>query len=85
MNGDPIFIQGLKDVVTELARWMMFIVPLAVIVTFLIGGLMLAKAEDGMESKQIKEKMVKAIIGIAIAGSAVWIGEFLGPIFFPDA
>jgi hypothetical protein len=82
---DAPFLDGLQDVVDELARWMMYIVPLAVAVTFLIGGLMLAKAEDGMESKQIKEKMVKAIIGIGIAGSAVAIGKWLGPIFFPGA
>jgi hypothetical protein len=71
----PKFITGLETVLTTIAGWMLILVPLAVVITFTLGGLMLAKAEDGMEAKQIKEKMFKAIIGIALAGSAVWIGS----------
>jgi hypothetical protein len=71
----PQFITGLVKVLSTISGWMLVIVPLAVVVTFAIGGFMLAKAEDGMEAKQIKEKMVKAIIGIGLAGSAMWIGN----------
>jgi hypothetical protein len=77
----PPFITTLHDVLQEIAGWMLIIVPALVILTFAVGGLMLAKAEDGMEAKQIKEKMFKAVIGIAIAGGAVWIGDWLAGYF----
>jgi hypothetical protein len=84
----PPFITTLHDVLKDISGWMLIIVPALVIVTFAVGGLMLAKAEDGMEAKQIKEKMFKAVVGIAIAGGAIWIGDWLAEYFIkppPDA
>jgi quinol-cytochrome oxidoreductase complex cytochrome b subunit len=79
----PPFITTLQDVLREISGWMLIVVPALVILTFAVGGLMLAKAEDGMEAKQIKEKMFKAVIGIAVAGGAVWIGDWLAGFFIP--
>jgi uncharacterized membrane protein len=81
MTATPEFIKNLGKVLTDVSNWMLVVAPLLVMITFAVGGLMLAKAEDGMEAKQIKDRMFKAVIGIAICSGAIWIGDWLKGIF----
>lgn len=77
----PPFITALKGLLTTVASWMLYLVPGVVIVTLIIGGIMLSKAEDGMETKQIKERMVRVILGAAIAGGGTWLGNYIWGLF----
>lgn len=77
----PPFVTGLQKVLEDVRDWMLILVPAVVVLTFVIGGLMLAKAEDPMETKTVKDRMVKAVVGAAIAGSAAQLGVWLTEIF----
>lgn len=81
MSFVPTFISGLDQVLDQLSSWMLYIVPGLIILTFVIGGLMLTKTDDAMDIKKIKDKMTTAVIGAAVAGSGVWIGNWLWGIF----
>lgn len=81
MGETPVFISGLQKALEQLSSWMLILVPAIVILTFVIGGIALAKAEDGSETKQIKDRMARAIIGAAIAGSATWLGNWVWGLF----
>lgn len=76
----PNFINGINTILETIGTWMLFLVPAVIVLTFIIGGLMLAKAEDGSETNVIKERMARAIIGAAIAGGATWLGEWIWPL-----
>ena len=64
----PPFIDALQKVLSDVSDWMLVLVPAIIVLTFIIGGICLAKAEDGMESKNVKSRMFKAIGGAALAG-----------------
>ncbi|KPC73954.1 pilin [Laceyella sacchari] len=80
MGGTPQFVNGLQQILQSISSWMLFLVPGVIILTLVIGGLMLAKAEDGSETNAIKERMTRAIIGAALAGSATWLGNWIWKI-----
>jgi|GEM_PF-3292969 len=73
----PPFIQGLKNVLDTFAGWLIYLVPAIIVITFIWGGIALSRAEDSVDTKQIKEKMTRTILGTALAGSATWIGNWL--------
>jgi predicted small integral membrane protein len=79
--GTPGFITGLQTALTQLANWMLILVPAVIVITFVIGGIALAKAEDGTETKAVKDRMARAIIGAAIAGTATWVGQWVVQLF----
>ncbi|MXQ54388.1 hypothetical protein [Shimazuella alba] len=79
--GTPGFITGLQTALTQLANWMLILVPAIIVITFVIGGIALAKAEDGTETKAVKDRMARAIIGAAIAGTATWVGQWVVQLF----
>lgn len=81
LAGPPPFIKGLATALEQLAQWMLILVPAVVVITFVIGGIALAKAEDGAETKLVKERMVRAIVGAAIAGGATWFGTWAIELF----
>lgn len=73
----PPFITGLKTVLQALANWALYVVPVVIILTVIIGGIKLSKAEDSMEIKEVKAMMGRVIIGAGVAGSGAWIGNWL--------
>ncbi|MEW9673607.1 hypothetical protein [Ammoniphilus sp. 3BR4] len=77
----PPFISALKSLLDDLASWMMFLVPGILVVTLVIGGILLAKADDGVETKHIKDRMGRVVIGAAIAGGATWLGKYIWGLF----
>lgn len=79
---DAPFVKALSDVLQQIRDVMLYLVPGIIMLTLVIGGLMLAKAEDGQETQQVKDRMIKAIIGAALAGGATWIAnDWLKPLF----
>jgi Type IV secretion system pilin len=77
----PSFIKGIDSALDTIATWMLYIVPAILVLTFIIGGIMLSKADDPMDVKKVKDKMKLAIIGAAIAGGGSWIGNWLWGLF----
>lgn len=77
----PVFVTGIKTILSTVAGWMLYIVPGLIILTFVVGGLMLTKTDDAMDVKKIKDKMKLSIVGAGLAGSGTWIGNWLWGIF----
>lgn len=77
----PTFISGIKTALSTIASWMLYVVPAVVVLTFVIGGILLSKADDPMDVKKVKDRMQLTIIGAAIAGGASWLGNWLWGLF----
>ncbi|MDZ5813093.1 TrbC/VirB2 family protein [Halorubrum sp. AD140] len=81
----PPFISGLREVLNTFTDWLLYLVPAIIILVLVVGGITLAKADDSHETKAIKDRMGRSIIGVALAGSAVWIGNWMWGIFESSA
>jgi hypothetical protein len=77
----PSFIVGIKTALSTFAGWLLYLVPAVVILTFIIGGIKLSKAEDPHDIKEIKGKMQNVILGSALAGGGTWLGNWLWGLF----
>lgn len=77
----PPFIEALRTLLDTVAGWMLYLVPGIVIITLIIGGISLSKAEDAMETKAVKDRMTRVILGTAIAGGGTWLGNYIWGLF----
>lgn len=78
----PPFIEGLKTLLNEVASWALYLTPgIIIIVTLIIGGIALSKAEDAVDTKAIKDRMQRVALGAALAGGGTWVGNYIWGLF----
>ncbi|WP_082231928.1 pilin [Halobacillus massiliensis] len=74
-------IEGLERLLDDIAGWaLMLIVPFLIVQAIII-GFKLSGTDDPHETRSIKSKAVKVLIGAAVIGTAPWIGSQLMSYF----
>lgn len=77
----PKFVIALKDVLHDLATWMLYLAPPLLVITLVVTGIRMARAESGAELREAKRKAWQALLGILLMGSATWLGDYLASKF----
>lgn len=80
-GGVPPFITGLRNLLDDAAGWMLYLVPVAIVVIVISTGFKMYQNNDPHEVKEIKAKGFRGVIITGIIGSATWISNYVWGLF----
>lgn len=77
----PPFVTALKDLLNDVSEWMLFLVPVAIIVIIIATGFKMYQNNDPHEVKEIKAKGTRGVIITGVIGSSTWLSNYLWGLF----
>lgn len=77
----PSFVTGIYNFLEEVASWFLYLTPVAIGLVLIQMGWKLKQADDGMDTKEIKKKAERLIVGIALIGGGIPLGIYIWGFF----
>lgn len=77
----PPFISGLRTLLSDVSDWMVYLVPVVLILIVISTGYKMYQQNDPHEVKEVKAKAIRNVIITALVGSATWISDYVWGLF----